>query len=204
MNAAEEVLLAEYNQSVEVANHIDNHRNVLTSFFLTLNGGVLVAASLVLKGEVNNTVFGSAESFLAVLLISVALLGTLFVATIARMRRVQIERYRIQNRILDNLLLGELRAVIPYTDKRLGQDAGGSGMNKRTTGSYLWTLAIVLPSSALAGFAISLMVSTIHHLVSTPFNWIVGGLGGVAVFALNDLMYFSLSAFESLQPRKDH
>lgn len=198
MNAAEEVLLAEYNHCLEVANHIDNHRNVLTSFFLTLNGGVLVAASLVLKGEVKNIIFGSAESFLAVLLLSVTVLGTLFVATIARMRRVQIERYRIQNGILDKLLSGELRAVVPYTDKRLGQDAGGSGMNKRTTGSYLWTLAIVLPSSALAGFGISLIVSTVHHLVSMPLDWIIGGLTGVVVFALNDLMYFSLSEFTSM------
>jgi hypothetical protein len=197
VDTAENVLLAEYNHAVEVANHIDNLRNVLTSFFLTLNGGALIAATLVFRDVGKTTPLGSPETFLAVVVISVFVLGSVFVATIARMRRVQIERYRIQNGILDKLLPGEGRSAIPHTDWRLARDAGGHAMGKRTTGSYLWTLAIMLPTAGLATFAIWLIISPIHHLASTACSWTIAVPGGVAVFILNDLAYFALSKFET-------
>lgn len=203
MNTAENILVAEYNHAVQVANHIDNLRNVLTSFFLTLNGGAFIAATLVFRSIRNDAPLGSPESFLAIVVISVSVLGSVFVATIARMRRVQIERYVIQNGILDRFLTGELRSAIPHTDRHLARDAGGHAMRKRSTGSYLWTLAIILPSSTFAGFAIWLIISPIHHVASSPLSWIIGVLGGAAVFTVNDFTYFGLSKFEASTRRKE-
>lgn len=71
MQAEHELLITEYNHSVEVANHIDNVRNVITSFFLTLNGGVLVLVSLVVKGEVRENYFGPPKALLSGLLLAV-------------------------------------------------------------------------------------------------------------------------------------
>jgi hypothetical protein len=195
------LLLAEHDHAVVVSNHLDNLRNVLTSFFLTLNGGVLIAASLVVKGEVASRALGSPEAFLATLALAVATLGTLFVATIARMRRVQIERYRIANAVLDALLNPPLRDVVPYSNDRLSQDAGGSGLRRRLTGSYLWTLALVLPTAVLAGYALGLLVGPVHHIAGRPWSAILAVLVAAAVGAANDVMYFVLSAPPPAGPR---
>jgi hypothetical protein len=188
------LLLAEHNHAVVVCNHLDNLRNVLTSFFLTLNGGVLIAASLVVKGEVASRALGSPEAFLATLALAVAALGTLFVATIARMRRVQIERYRIANAVLDTLLDPPLRDVVPYSNNRLSRDAGGSGLLRRLTGSYLWTLALVLPTAVLAGYAAGLLAGPVHDVVGRPWSAVLGVLVAAVVAVANDVMYFQLSA----------
>jgi hypothetical protein len=195
------LLLAEHDHAVVVSNHLDNLRNVLTSFFLTLNGGVLIAASIVVKGEVASRALGSPDAFLAILALAVAAIGTLFVATIARMRRVQIERYRIANAVLDALLDPPRRAVVPYSNDRLSRDAGGSGLLRRLTGSYLWTLALVLPTAVLAGYAVGLLAGPVHHVVGRPWSAILGVLVAAVVAAANDVMYFLLSAPPPTDPR---
>jgi hypothetical protein len=190
-----ELLLAEYNNCAEVANHIDNVRNVITSFFLTLNGGVLVVLSLVVKEEVPTDAFGSPKGLLAGLMLTVCTLGTLFTATVARLRRVQTERYHIANGILDYLLTPEARSVIPLTNWSLARDAGGSGLRKRTTGSYFWTLAIMLPTAGLAGLAGYYIAIDIHDAIHGPLTWLGPLALGVIVLAIEDRIYFGLSTF---------
>src|ERR671918_1302729 len=99
-----DLLIAEYDNCAQLANHVDNVRNVITSFFLTINGGVLIVVTLVAKGEVREEAIGSPKALLAGVLVLVCLLGTLFTGTVARLRRVQSERYQVANRILDHFL----------------------------------------------------------------------------------------------------
>ena len=200
MAADTELLLAEYNNCAQITNHIDNVRNVITSFFLTINGGVLIVLSLMVEGEVPQGGFGSPKTLLAGLLLMVCTLGTLFTGTIARLRRVQTERYRIANGILDHLLSSEVRLVIPLTNRSLASDAGGSGLGKRTTGSYLWTLAIMLPTASLAGLAGYYIAAYIHDLIDGPLSWLGAVALGAAVLIIEDAIYFRLSTF-NLEPR---
>jgi hypothetical protein len=131
--------IAEYDNCAQLANHVDNVRNVITSFFLTINGGVLIVVTLVAKGEVREEAIGSPKALLAGVLVLVCLLGTLFTGTVARLRRVQSERYQVANRILDHFLTDDLRAVVPLEVKTLAEDSGGSaGLPRRTTGTYMW------------------------------------------------------------------
>jgi hypothetical protein len=192
-----EILLAEYNNCAEVANHVDNVRNVITSFFLTLNGGILIFLSLVTNRDVQSETFGSPRGLLAGLMLGVSTLGMVFTGTVARLRRVQTERYRIANGILDHLLTPEARGIIPLANGSLSSDAGGSGLGKRTTGSYLWTLAIMLPTAGLAGLAGYYIAADIHDAVSGPLSW----LGAVALSALvlivEDTIYFRLASFHA-------
>lgn len=195
MQVRDELLIAEYNHSTEVANHIDNVRNAITSFFLTLNGGVLVVTSLVVKGEVREDEFGSPGVLLAGLLVTVFVLGTIFTATVARLRRVQTERYRIANRVLDYVLGDDGRQVIPLANASLSNDAGGAGLNKRMTGNYFWTLAIMLPTAALAGIAVYVIMFGIHDLRGGSWRWPLTLAAGVLAFVLEDQIYFALSKF---------
>jgi hypothetical protein len=197
-----ELLLAEYNNCAEVANHVDNTRNVITSFFLTLNGGILILLSLVAKGDVQSDTFGSPKGLLAGLMLAVCTLGTLFTGTVARLRRVQTERYRIANGILDHVLAPETRSIIPLANSSLSCDAGGSGLGKRTTGSYLWTLAIMLPTAGLAGLAEYYIVVDIHNAISGPLSWVGAVALAVVVLRVEDAIYFRLSSFDATPASK--
>lgn len=192
-----ELLLAEYNNCAEVANHVDNVRNVITSFFLTLNGGILILLSLVAKGDVQSNTFGSPRGLLAGVMLAVCTLGTLFTGTVARLRRVQTERYRIANGILDHLLAPETRGIIPLANSSLSSDAGGSGLGRRTTGSYLWTLAIMLPTAGLAGLAGYYIVADIHDIISGPLSWLGAVALSAVVLSVEDTIYFRLSSFHA-------
>jgi hypothetical protein len=197
-----ELLLAEYNNCAEVGNHIDNVRNVITSFFLTTNGGVLIVLSLVAKGDVEPGAFGSPKALLAGLMLAVCTLWTLFTGTVARLRRVQTERYRIANGILDHVLSPKARAVVPLANSTLSTDAGGSGLGKRTTGTYLWTLAIMLPTAGLAGLAGYYIASDIHHVITGSLSWLFAiALAGI-VMSLEDVIYFRLSTFRPVAVAK--
>jgi hypothetical protein len=188
-----ELMLAEYNNCAEVANHVDNVRNVITSFFLTINGGVLIFVSLVAEGDMPSDTFGSPRGLLAGLMLAVCTLGTLFTGTVARLRRVQTERYRIANGILDHLLAPETRGIIPLANSSLSSDAGGSGLGKRTTGSYLWSLAIMLPTAGLAGLAGYYIAADIHDAVSGPLSWLGAVALSLVVLIVEDTIYFRLS-----------
>lgn len=194
--AEDELLVAEYVACAEVANHIDTVRNVLTSFFLTLNGGVLVVLSLVVRGEVRSDAFGSPEALLAGVVLGVGVLGAIFTATVARLRRVQTERYRVANGILDHVLSPAVRGVIPFSNATLPAESGGQGMARRTTGSYLWTLALMLPTAVLAGIFVYVVLADIHDLVPGPVGWVVAAAVAAAAFVGVDRLYFTLSAVD--------
>ena len=190
-----DLLLAEYQSCAQVANHIDTVRNVITSFFLTINGGVLIVLTLVAKGDVSEDAFGSPQSLLAGVLLGVCTLGTLFTGTVARLRRVQSERYRIANSILDHMLTTDVRSVVALGNRTLAGDAGGRGLDKRITGTYLWSLTIMLPTAALAGLATYLIAADIHGLVAGAPAWATGVLTATAALLAQDRLYFTLSTF---------
>lgn len=196
----DQVLLAEYNNCAEVANHIDNVRNVITSFFLTLNGGVLLALSFIANGDVSADTFGSPKAILAGLMVAVSVLGTIFTATIARLRRVQTERFRIANGILDHVLSQEARPVVPLANSTLSSDAGGAGLNKRTTGSYLWTLAVILPTAMLTGLGGYYIAVDIHGVVGGAASWLATCALAATAFILQDVLYFRLARFDPPSP----
>jgi hypothetical protein len=191
-----DLLLAEYNNCSQLANHIDNVRNVITSFFLTINSGILIVMILVAKGELRDGVLGSPSSILIGLLLLVFTLGTLFTGTVARLRRIQSERYWIANRILDHFLRNENRLIVPLDTTHLSEDSGGTfGLDKRATGTYLWTLAIVLPTSSLAGLTAYLVVTGINGWAPAWLGWPTAAVAALIAFAAEDYLYFRMSTF---------
>jgi hypothetical protein len=190
-----DLLIAEYNNCAQVASHIDDVRNVITSFFLTINGGVLIVLSLTATGDVSDDEFASPKALLSMVIVFVCVLGTLFTCTVARLRRVQSERYHIANGILDHLLTDPVRDVVPFSRQTLASDSGGQGLGKRLTGTYMWTLTIVLPTGVLAGLASYLIIVNIHGYARGWPGWLVALGVTVVVLFIEDSLYFRLSRF---------
>lgn len=200
MAGRDDLLIAEYNNCAELANHIDNVRNVITSFFLTINGGVLIVLTVVLKGEVDAEAVGSPKALLAGVLVMVFVLGTLFTGTVARLRRIQSERYWVANGILDYFLKDEHRRIVGLESAQLAQDSGGKGLGRRSTGSYMWSLAIMLPTSALAGLATYVIVADINDWGPSWAGWPLAALALLVAFVFEDGLYFRLSTFRPAEP----
>ncbi|TDC45957.1 hypothetical protein E1212_27925 [Jiangella ureilytica] len=93
-DVAGQLMIAEYERSSEFCNHVDNVRNVVTSFFLTLVGAAGFFVDRYSSAELRSGPLGSAAARVVGVLALVWLLGLLFIMTIARLRRVQLERYR--------------------------------------------------------------------------------------------------------------
>jgi hypothetical protein len=108
----------------------------------------------------------------------VAITGVLFVMTIARLRRIQTERYQVMNAILDEVLTPRHRQLLPYRDDRIpGKTTGGGPFNRRLSGSYIWTLILMVPTAATGAISLYLgMQAALRELtgVATAGAAIVG------------------------------
>ncbi|CCH29384.1 putative membrane protein [Saccharothrix espanaensis DSM 44229] len=79
----EAVLLLEYERSSEFCNHVEGVRNILTSFFLTVVGGVVIVVDKFASGGLGSGLLGSPAVRVVALLGFVAMVGLLFVMVIA-------------------------------------------------------------------------------------------------------------------------
>lgn len=186
------LLVAEYESCTRISNHIDNVRNVLTSFYLTIAGSILVLGRPVLNDEFDRSPFGSGEGILAAVLFMISVVGTLFVATIARLRRVQTERYGIANAILDRVMDTDvLRKVIALHDSTL-PEGPAQPFSERGSGSYFWTLIIIIPNAAVASIGTFLVIHPVHELAAAPIAWIAATLVAVGMVVFQDRLYHTL------------
>jgi len=186
-----DLLLLEYERSSEFCNHVDNVRNVITSFFLTIVGAAAFMIDRFSSGDLKDGPLGHPAVRLAALLYAVAFVGILFVLVVGRLRRVQLERYMVMNSILDRVLQGATRGVIPFRNSGIAGRSGAGALGKRSTGSYFWTLIIVLPAASLAGLSTSVLISG-----STSLGWfaVFSGVGAGLLYGLIcDYGYFRAS-----------
>jgi hypothetical protein len=110
------------------------------------------------------------------------------VTSLARLRRVQLERYLIMDNILDHVLLPDQRPLVTFSRDTVvgGQQAR---LTARTSGSYLWTLALILPTGAFLGLALGLVTEPLGHRGGLA----IGAIVTVFSVALLDQLYQTLS-----------
>jgi hypothetical protein len=186
-----ELMLLEYERSSEFCNHVDGVRNVITSFFLTVVGGAAFLIDRFSSAELKAGPLGSPTVRVVALLYLVATIGLLFVVVIARLRRVQLERYAIMNGILDRVLTGATRDVVPFANTSIAGGSGAGAMRRRSTGSYFWTMILVLPGALLVGIATALVLDSAK--LSTFTVSLLAAMIGLLHFCLCDMLYFRLS-----------
>jgi hypothetical protein len=189
---SQDSLLLEYGRSSEFCNHVDDVRNVITSFFLT----VIAGAALVLReysdGSLKAGKLGSPALLTAAVLFSVVIVGTIFTWTLARLRRVQLERHIIMDRILDECLAPNHRKLVPFSAANVPTRVTTSALTRRTNGSYVWSLAIVIPTAALLGLGVFVILSDPLTL-AVPFALSVAAGSSILYLLTLDRAYCSLS-----------
>ena len=188
------LLITEYERSSEFCNHVDDVRNVITSFFLTVAGGAVFAIDRYTSGQIRGHSLGSPTARVTYLLAGVAVIGVLFVMTIARLRRIQTERYKIMNDILDAVLTSPHRALVPFQNDQIpGLTTSDGPFNRRLAGSYIWTLILVIPTAAVAAIATFLALRAAARGQPDLAN-ALGPVIGVATVVGCDWIFWRLSA----------
>jgi hypothetical protein len=182
----EEFLIKEYESAIQLTYHIDELRNKLMVFYLTYSGVAFAAMAILFKGEARNTLFEHVEAVVGVLLLIVALTGLVVVQGMARLRRVQIEHFRIIGSVRKFFLEKDLNLwnLIQLSAKTLPKP-------NRKSGTYMWLLLVMLISSSLFSLSVYLFVVKVYSVF--PTIW--GACTALAAFpfflVLQDRFYFA-------------
>ena len=184
LSREDEFLLKEYDSAVQLTYHVDELRSKFTNLFITIIGAAAAAISLLIEESVTSTLFGNFEVSAGIFLLCLALIGILVIIVIARLRKVQLEHFRITNNIRKHFLGSNysLWNTVELSDKTLPAPT-------RKSGTYFWTMALIILNSYVTTLGIYL-------LLKRPSIAIIGGLLFVA---LQDFLYFRLATPPSVR-----
>lgn len=190
----DQFLLKEYDSAAQLTNHIDELRNKLTTLYLTFAGVAVAAVAILIKGETKSTVFDKVEGMVAALLFVVALIGWIVVLGLSRLRRVQIEYFRIINNIREHFLGSdyELWNRVQVSRRTLPTP-------NRRSGTYMWLLLVILSSSSLLLFSVYLLTVKVYPILSPIYGGAVAVLAFVIYSILQDASYFRWSRLPAQQ-----
>ena len=171
-------LLKEYDTAVQLTLHVDEMRSRFTNLFITIAGAAAAAVSLLIQETSPNPAFGNVQVLLGIFLLLLALAGLVVIAVIAKLRRVQLEHFRITNNVRKHFL-GEnypLWNIVELSDRTLPSPT-------RTSGTYFWTFVLILLNSYVVALGIFLIL---EHLAAAI-------LGSLLFIVFQDRLYFRLA-----------
>ena len=173
---AHEFLLKEYENAAQVTFHADDFRDKLSTFFLSFAGAAVVLVGLIIQDSIKVDYFGPKELTSGVFLVGVGTIGLLILCVHARLRRVQLEHFAMINRIR----LYCLRENVDLWNA-IGLSMKTLPKVRLISGSELWALTILLPTTVLFAMAGDFFVrwSNHHdwwHLVPVGGGWLIAGI----------------------------
>jgi hypothetical protein len=189
LSKQEQFLLKEYETAVQLTYHIDELRNKVTNFFMSFSGVAAAGVTILIKGDVKNNILTDAEGLIGLLLMLVALVGVIVVATLGRLRKVQIEHFRIINNVR-TYFLGEdydLWNITQLSSKTLPYPS-------RRSGTYMWLLLVMLLSSYVFAFSVYLIGFELHSIIPpTLLHWVIPA-SYVFFIVIQDRVYFAAAS----------
>lgn len=185
MTNQESFLIEEYNAASKLTFHIDELRNKLTSFFISFATIITGLITLFLEGKILNEEINE-YNYLSFIMVFISLIGFIMVCILGKLRKVQFEHFNIINNIRTHFLHSESK----YTDIVILNN-NTLPNEKYSSGSYLWTLMIILCSSAI--FSIS--VCFLFYDGDFNSNWINLGIVFFSFVAITNLFYYYLSYY---------
>jgi hypothetical protein len=193
LNVIQQFLLKEYDSASQLTYHIDELRNKLTGFFMLFTGVAVGAFSLILKGEARHIV--EPVKLTSSVCVAIAILGVIVVGILARLRKVQLEHFRIINNIREYFLTGhlELWNVVELSHNTLPMPRRLSAWTNRSSGSYLWVFIIMLVNGLLVVASIYLVTVKVHGIASQPILWIALIAATTLFWSLQDRLYFAMA-----------
>jgi hypothetical protein len=189
-------LIKEYETAVALTSHVDVVRNNLTNFFLIFAGAAVTVSGILLKAPETAARLDQSK-FTGAILLLVSGIGVCFVGVLARLRRVQLERYAIANRIRQYLLAGDSDRLSAVGLSKSTLPVETHGERNRKTGTYLWLLTIMVPSACLFSFGLYVLLQDFLPLdgPSVALATIYFFLLVVAFLAIVDNVYWQLSHY---------
>jgi hypothetical protein len=190
-------LLAEFENSNQLTYHIDGLRSSLIGFFLLFAGAAGAGLAILIKDEANEAkpVLIKLVIFLLAL---VGVLGTLSVIVLAKLRGVQLERFRIINNIREHFL-GENKDLWNIVElSRFTLPAP-----TRKSGTYFWTLQVELLVAVHFGLAVFLLHNGTIYPVRDE-SLISASLVGIFSLFIIDFLYLRLARPPARRNYSDH
>lgn len=180
LDEIDEFILKEYESAQKLTYHVDEMRSKLTQFFIALSGVAFAATSALLNKDIASLLFGVPWWVVASFIIFLcAVLGSLFVLIIAKLRRTQIEHFHITNNIRQYFLdksdnADELWRVVALSHETIPKPT-------RFSGSYYWVLLIIILTSlffAIFAYLLSanLATSDSSKYECAVFFFVIAGL----------------------------
>ena len=187
LTRTDQFLLKEYETAAQLTYHIDTLRDRLTAFFVTVTGIAVAGLSIVLKGETNAQTVSLATGVSATLFIVVAVLGGLVVAILARLRRAQIEHFRIMNNVREHFLGDELKLwdVVELSNQTLPTP-------NRRSGTFMWLALILVVSGFAAGLGVYVIVHDVIEGASNTLAWALAVVAFTMVPGALQALYLKL------------
>ncbi len=188
LSREDDFLLKEYESAIQLTLHVDELRSKFTNLFITIVGATAVAISLLVQGNAKFSVFGKFEILLGLLLLITAFIGFLVVAVIARLRKVQLENFRIANNIR-GYFLGtnfSLWNIVELSKKTLPSP-------NRLSGTYFWLLMLILLNAYIIALTIYLFAAIVWKIVSPNNSFLLASLAAVIFIIVQDFLYFKLA-----------
>ena len=158
----DEFLLKEYESAHRLTYHIDDLRNKLTSFFLTFTAIVTTTLTIIFKEENKIVSETNPQIVLGSLMLFLALIGTIIITILARLRKGQIEHFKIINNVRIHFLEldYELWNIVQLSEQTLPKP-------NMKSGSYFWVLIIMVVTSFLLSFSLNIL----FDFIKLPFFW---------------------------------
>jgi hypothetical protein len=189
LTAMDEYLFKELEMASKLTFHIDELRHKVTSFFLSFIGIAGVAMSIIIKGEFNTKNKFFSESNLPFLLFFVAILGGIVIFILGRLRRSQIEHFRIINNIREHFLKKDMEYwnIVQLSDKTLPTP-------NHSSGTYFWTLLIIVVNSALVTLATAILLQQDKSCIAYSMFALIASL-----FVCDSIYFYSAQPPESIK-----
>jgi hypothetical protein len=185
MDRQDEFIIEEYKTAVKLTYHIDELRNKLTTFFLTMTGIGAAGLAIFFKGEARTDIF---NSIMNISLLVVVIVGFLIVMVLARLRRVQIEHFGIIDNIREYFFNRDyhLWNVIQLSQKTKPSPNRGSG-------TYLWLLVIIMVNSSVFALSIYIFSARANNCIGVNYKYLVSFASFCLLVYVQDWIYFKLA-----------
>lgn len=164
MNEQDEFLFKEYSTAIQLIFHIDDLRYKLTTLFLSIASIGAAGVAILSRGDNFDAI--ESKIILGIFLFMAGMIGGLIVIILGRLRRHQIEHYRICDKIRNyffkcNYILWNIVEKSEITRP------------KPTRGSapYYWLLIIIVVGSFMLGLSICFFVLAFSEKLEWNFKW---------------------------------
>ena len=181
-------LFEEYRAAKELTFHVDGLRAKVTSYFIALAGLALTALSVLFSAVDRKENEGLIRWDVTLTSLGLAVLGVLVVLIVARLRRVQLESFRIMNNVREHFLGGdvELWNVVELSRRTLPKP-------RRWSGSHFWVASVQIVSGVGLAVGLYMLMTPIGDVLPGSASIPVAVAAGIALSAGLDFVYLRLA-----------